>query len=526
MMSVPDENWSIFATNRNFDLMKKGILISCLLMAALAITAQPKSNFITILPTDTPGEILVKAANIVPSERQLRWQKLELTAFFHFGLNTFTDREWGEGNEDPAIFNPETLDAEQWVVTVKEAGFKQVIITAKHHDGFCLWPTNTTSHSVKNSPWKNGHGDVVREVAEACRKHNMGFGVYLSPWDRNAQSYGSDAYNDFFTRQLDELLTQYGVVDEVWFDGACGEGKDGKKQIYDFLRWYKLIREKQPGAVIAVMGPDVRWVGTENGRGRETEWSVVPTDHFDLSAIAENSQQDPVYKPVKDLMDDDLGSRVKILSAKGLAWYPAETAVSIRPGWFWHENQNHQVKTPEELFDIYMTSVGRNGVLLLNIPPDRRGLIHERDVQNLKAFKTLLDQIFAVNLAKGSTINSSNGKGEMSMLDGDDQTFFTTNSKDDTTTILHLRFPEQTTVNLLSLQEHLTTGQRVEAFELEYKDGSGDWKKVTEGTTIGYKRLIRFIPVTTRELRLGITSSRLNPTVAELGLYWIGEIAR
>ncbi|MEO8854230.1 MAG: alpha-L-fucosidase, partial [Ginsengibacter sp.] len=256
-----------------------------LLFTAFFAQAQ-KKNYAIILPTDSESEIIFKAANVVPSPRQLRWQKLELTCFFHFGVNTFTGNEWGTGKEDPKIFNPTKLDANQWVKAAKDAGFKQAIITAKHHDGFCLWPSKFTEHSVKNSPWKNGKGDVVKEVADACRKQGMGFGVYLSPWDRNCPFYGdSKEYNKYFENQLTELLTNYGKVDEVWFDGANGTGPNGKVPVYDFDAWYKLIRKLQPSAVIAIMGPDVRWVGTETGYGRETEWSVVPANNLNQSTI-------------------------------------------------------------------------------------------------------------------------------------------------------------------------------------------------------------------------------------------------
>ena len=258
----------------------------CLLLVTITVSCKVQRNFAVIQPSDSEEEIIRKAAQVVPSPRQLRWQQLELTAFFHFGINTFTNSEWGTGKEDPHVFNPTQLDARQWVRVAKEAGIKQVILTAKHHDGFCLWPSKFTKHSVESSPWKNGKGDVVREVADACKEFGLGFGIYLSPWDRNAPMYGTDAYNDFFINQLTELLTNYGLIDEVWFDGANGEGPNGKKQVYDFDRWYKHIRELQPAAVIAVMGPDVRWVGTESGYGRETEWSVVPVDNLSPAAVA------------------------------------------------------------------------------------------------------------------------------------------------------------------------------------------------------------------------------------------------
>ncbi|HSK14294.1 MAG TPA: alpha-L-fucosidase, partial [Phnomibacter sp.] len=370
------------------------------LFGKLSASFAQTNNFVLIQPGETEDEIVRKAGSLAPTPRQLRWQQLELTAFFHFGVNTFTDREWGTGKEDPKIFNPSQLDAMQWVRAAKDAGIKQVIITAKHHDGFCLWPTATTKHSVASSPWKQGKGDVVKEVADACSKLNIGFGVYLSPWDMNSTVYGSDAYNDLFVQQLTELLTNYGRIDEVWFDGANGEGPNGKKQVYDFERWYKLIRTLQPQAVIAIMGPDVRWVGTETGYGRETEWSVVPADNMDPEKIAETSQQDLAFKPQGDMMGDDLGSREKIRNAKALVWYPAETDVSIRPGWFFHDAENDKVKDPEKLLDIFFHSVGKNGVLLLNIPPDKRGLVHEKDIEALQGWKKRRDEIFAKNLLK------------------------------------------------------------------------------------------------------------------------------
>jgi len=495
--------------------MKYSFLVISFFLASVA-HAQ-KKNYAVIKPTDSEADIIRKAANVVPSPRQLRWQKLELTAFFHFGVNTFTNREWGTGKEDPAIFNPTHLDANQWVKVAKDAGFKQVILTAKHHDGFCLWPSKYTEHSVKNSPWKNGKGDVVREVADACKKQNMGFGIYLSPWDRNSPLYGTEVYNDYFVNQLTELLTNYGRIDEVWFDGANGEGPNGKKQVYDFERWYQLIRKLQPSAVIAIMGPDVRWVGTESGYGRETEWSVVPADNLDQSAIESNSQQGIAFKPSGDMTGDDLGSRDKIMKAKGLVWYPAETDVSIRPGWFYHPEENDKVKSPEKLLDIYFHSVGRNSVLLMNIPPDKEGLINEADIRNLKEWTKMRDDIFKNNLAKGAIITSANGISKQAIIDNSYSTYWTTKGKD-TAAVIELNLKKKKTFNVLMLQENITVGQRIEKFELEYFDGK-EWKKATEGTAVGYKRLLQFDPVTTDKVRLKIISSRLNPTISEMGLY-------
>lgn len=500
-----------------------GLLIATTLVGCAAGGHAEKSgrgksaSYVAVLPTDTEADIIRKAARVVPSPRQLRWQQLELTAFFHIGVNTFTDREWGDGKEDPKIFNPTALDADQWVRVAREGGIKQVILTAKHHDGFCLWPTATTKHSVAGSPWKGGKGDVVREVADACRKNGVGFGIYLSPWDRNAPMYGTDEYNDFFVQQLTELLTNYGKVDEVWFDGANGEGPNGKKQVYDFDRWYALIRKLQPGAVIAIMGPDVRWVGTESGYGRETEWSVVPVNEQLQERIEAGSQKDVTFKPLGDMRGSDLGSREKLRTAKGLVWYPAETDVSIRPGWFYHANEDNQVKTPQQLLDIYYASVGRNGVLLLNLPPDRRGLVHEQDAKHLREWKGLIDQTFTNNLLHGASVTGASRKRAKALLDNQYNTYWI-GQKDDTTATLEFTLKEPGEFDVLMLQEQVALGQRIEHFVLEYLSG-GEWKKAAEGTTVGYKRLLRFDPVRASRVRLRILSSRTEPTLSAIGLY-------
>lgn len=476
------------------------------------------ANFHPIQPGDSEETIIQKAAHVIPTARQLRWQELELTGFFHFGINTFTGKEWGDGKEDPSLFNPTDLDVEQWVLTAKQGGIRQVILTAKHHDGFCLWPTATTSHSVVSSPWKEGKGDVVKEVAEACEKHDVGFGVYLSPWDMNAPMYGTEEYNNFFVAQLTELLTQYGKIDEVWFDGANGEGPNGKKQEYDFNRWYSLIRELQPEAVIAIMGPDVRWVGTETGYGKETEWSVVPVNNLSQDQIAESSQKDVNIKPAWDKSGEILGARESMLDAKGLVWYPAETDVSIRPGWFFHENQNNQVKSVEKLLDIYFNSVGKNGVLLLNIPPDKSGRIHSIDSSNLVKWKYEIDKIFSRNIAEAGEIYSSDGSDASNLIDGDQQTFWTPKDKGSLAELV-LEFGESQLFNVLNLQEYIQRGQRVEEFILEVEQGSS-WTEIVKGTTIGYKRMLKFPDVEAKKVRLRILSSRLNPQLSEIGLYY------
>jgi alpha-L-fucosidase len=490
--------------------MKKTLFFFAVLFSLRSLA---QHNHILIPAGDAEADIIRKAANVVPSPRQLRWQELELTAFVHFGMNTFTNKEWGDGKEDTRLFNPDSLDARQWVRVLKEAGFKQVIVTAKHHDGFCLWPSQYTEHSVKNSPYK---GDVVRAVSDACREYGIGFGVYLSPWDRNNPDYGdTEKYNAYFMNQLTELLTHYGRVDEVWFDGANGEGPNGRKPVYDFNAWYALIRRLQPSAVIAIMGPDVRWVGTESGYGRQTEWSVIPADKNMLEKIADNSQKDVAYAPTGDKMAEDLGSREKIADARGLVWYPAEADVSINPGWFYHPADDAHVKSVDKLMDIYFSSVGRNCTLLMNVPPNTHGLLGDSDVTRLKAWADARKAIFAVNLAAHARVTASSGQGASSVLDTQYDTYY---QSADTTATLTFALAHPSTFDVLLLQEEITVGQRIEQFVLEYKD-AGVWKPIVSGTTVGYKRLLRFPAVTAGEVRLRILSSRLTPTLAAFGLY-------
>lgn len=475
-----------------------------------------QKNFVAIHPHDTDDDIIRKAAKVVPSARQLQWQQLELTAFIHFGMNTFTGREWGTGNEHPNLFDPAQLDTDQWVTTLKAAGFKQIVFTAKHHDGFCMWPTATTEHSVKSSIWKNGKGDVVKELAESCKKYGLGFGIYLSPWDMNAGSYGSPAYNDLFADQLKELLTNYGTIKEVWFDGANGEGANGQKQVYDFQRWYAIIRKLQPEAVIAVMGPDVRWVGTETGKGREEEWSVVPGTELNLNKTEENSQKEILFSPSKDLTDQVLGNRDKILKAKTLVWYPAETDVSIMDGWFY--NDRHKVKSPKKMMDIYFTSVGMNSVLLLNIPPDRRGLIPTEILNTLETWTKQRHAIFRTNLLRDSKITTKDLKNPHFLVDGLSATAAKARKKRSHYTI-EFGIEDPASFNVLLLQEDISRGQRIEAFEAEFFDGK-NWNTFAEGTTVGHKRLIRTRLVKASRIRLRIKQSRLNPHLSEVGLYY------
>jgi alpha-L-fucosidase len=499
------------------------------LIAAAAARPQAGSssgqgrNFALILPGDSPSDIVRKAANVVPSGPQWAWQERELIAFAHFGMNTFTNREWGQGTEDPKLFNPSDFDARQWAKALKDAGMGMLILTAKHHDGFCLWPSRYTHHSVKSSPWRGGKGDVVGDVVKACREFGLKAGIYLSPWDRHEPSFGdSPKYNEHFRNQLRELLTNYGPIDEVWFDGANGEGPNGKKQVYDWPSFYKVIRDLQPQAVIFGMAPDLRWVGTESGYGRETEWSVVPIDLRGLDPAAAAKAPNPLdamFTP-GDMTAADLGSREKIAKAPGLFWYPAETDVSIRPGWFYHPAEDGKVKTPEKLLDIYYSSVGRNSTLLLNVPPDTRGRIHDNDIKSLLGMKAILDATFRTNLAAAAAIKATSeerGHGPAPVLDGNTDSYWTP-AEGIETAALEMECPAGRTFDRAMLQEYIRAGQRIEGFVLEAWDGSA-WKAFARGTTVGYKRLLRFEPVTARKIRLTIEQSRTCPTIAEFGLY-------
>ena len=511
-------------------MLKRPRVINTILVAGLlaltgvcSSTPRDGRSIAVIDPGESLASIIRRAANVVPSERQLAWQELEFIAFAHFGMNTVTDREWGEGTEDPRLFNPTDFDARQWAQALAEAGMKQLIITAKHHDGFCLWPTAQTDYSVKASPWRDGKGDVVGDLASACREHGLKFGVYLSPWDRHEPSYGdSPRYNEFFRRQLRELLTNYGDVTEVWFDGACGEGPNGKRQVYDWPSYYAVIRELQPKAVIFGMAPDLRWVGTESGYGRETEWSVIPVSPpvIDLAKIRPVAYPlDAAFLP-RDFMGPDLASRKRLKDASALLWYPAETDVSIRPGWFYHAAEDDKVKTPETLVDIYFSSVGRNGVLLLNVPPDRRGLIHENDIASLRGMRAILDGTFRTSYADGAEVKASSeqaGHPARSILDGRKETFWTADDRVESASV-EFELKAEATFDVALVAEHIAAGQRVESFRLETRTNDG-WREFTRGTTIGYKRLLRFPAVTARAVRLVIEGSRTSPTLAGFGLY-------
>jgi len=422
----------------------------------------------------------------LPSPQQLAWQRHEFIAFAHFGMNTFTDREWGEGKEDPKLFNPTDFDARQWAAVLKDAGVKLLILTAKHHDGFCLWPSRFTEHCVKNSPWRGGKGDVVREVVDALREKQIRVGLYLSPWDRNQPTYGdSPKYNQYFRNQLRELLTNYGPVDEVWFDGACGEGPNGKKQEYDWPSCYALVRQLQPKALIAICGPDIRWVGNESGVARENESSVVKQ-----------------------------GERA--------TWYPAECDVSIRPGWFYHRSEDNKVKSLATLADIYFKSVGRNSVLLLNIPPDRRGRIADPDVARLKEFRAFLDRLYATDFIQAAKIMASSrldaAHSEDQLRDGDPDTYWMP-AAGQTTGRVEFDLGQPRTFNVARIQEDIALGERVQACHVEVLE-AGKWRVITSGGVIGHKQLRRFPAVTAQRVRLVIDEACAPPAISEFGLHF------
>jgi alpha-L-fucosidase len=450
----------------------------------------------------------------IPSARQLQWHELEFCGFIHFSMNTFTDKEWGYGDESEALFNPTDFDADQIVSTAAAAGMKALVLTCKHHDGFCLWPSKFTEHSVKRSPWKNGNGDVVKEIAEACRRHGLKFGVYLSPWDRNRADYGRPEYITYFRNQLRELLTNYGPIFEVWIDGANGgDGYYGgaretrtidRKTYYDWPNTWKLIRQLQPEACIwSDAGPDVRWAGNEIGRANQTCWATLNAADF-ASGEADSKRLSAGDRP-------------------GTDWVPPDCDVSIRPGWFYHAKEDGKVKSADDLLAIYFKSVGHGASLLLNLPPDRRGKIHDTDAQALNEFHHKLVTIFAHNLACDARATASDTRGNDAqfaaahVLGTRRDTYWAT---DDSVTNaeLVLEFQRPVTFNVVRLREFLPLGQRIEAFALDSWQVDC-WVKFAEGTSIGNCRLVRGRPLTTDKIRLRILRAGACPAISEIGLF-------
>jgi alpha-L-fucosidase len=457
----------------------------------------------------TPGPMasaMSPASRPRPSSAQLAWQREELAMFVHFGVNTFTGREWGEGDEDPRIFDPARLDARQWARTAKQAGFASMILTAKHHDGFCLWPTATTRHSVASSQWRGGKGDLVREFVDACREEGLGVGLYLSPWDRNATRYGQgDAYNDFYIAQLTELLTGYGDLVELWFDGANGEGPNGRRQAYDWPRIHRTVRELQPGAVIfSDAGPDVRWIGNERGAAGVTCWSSV-----DPARVPQAGADDPWTTDALQQGDPD-----------GSVWRPGETDVSIRPGWFWHAEENEKVRPPDDLLGLYFSSVGRNSKLLLNVPPSRDGLFQDADVRALHGFgmqrRALLDR----ELLRGARVqaSASDAMAAASHVLDDDRSRHWMPGHDARAGWLEFELPQDIEFDVVRLHEAIEHGQHVAAYRFQAWQDSG-WHTLAWGTTIGCCRLARVAPTRARRLRLSIDFAYDTPRLQRVALH-------
>lgn len=465
------------------------------------------------------------AAGIVPSERQIEWQKMEFYAFCHFGMNTFMGSEWGDGMAPAERFNPTDFDAGQWVKAIKSAGMTGLLLTCKHHDGFCLWPSEYTEYCVKNSPFRDGKGDVVKEVSDACRKEGLKFGVYLSPWDRHEESYGKGKeYDTYYKNQITELLTNYGEIFSVWFDGACGEGPNGKIQKYDWNGYYALIRELQPNAVISISGPDVRWIGNEAGVCRKEEWSVVPDWIYDNDETADKSQKDEKQDLAKNKnsMRLDIGSRKAIKDEKKFRWYPAEVDVSIRPGWFYHEKEDYKVKSVEKLYNIYLGSVGGNASLLLNIPPDKRGQIAKPDELELERFGRYLKCQFSENLmcaARASASSEIDNEHTAKNILSDDETLFWQAASDDELPEIVIDFGDETEIDKIVLQENIRTGQQIDSFKLYYEKNN-KWKKLYKGTVIGYKKIcILKRKKKVRRIKIVITNYRVKATLLKAEAY-------
>jgi len=447
----------------------------------------------------------------LPSPQQVDWQQLEYYMFIHFGPNTFTDVEWGHGDEDPEVFNPTQLDARQWARIAKEAGMKAIIITAKHHDGFCLWPSEFSTHTVRESPWKDGQGDILRELSDACKEYGLKFGVYLSPWDMNHPAYGTPEYNQIFANTLEEVLTNYGDVFETWFDGANGEGPNGKRQEYDWDLFHKTVYKHQPNTIIfSDIGPGTRWVGNERGFAGETNWSTLNVQGFEPGANA----------PAQQVLNEG--------NEDGEAWVPAESDVSIRPGWFYSPSTDDKVKSLNHLLQIYYGSVGRNSNLLLNVPIDRRGLIHPADSARLMELRQVLNASFDENLALGKTVETLQIRGGHDqfgthhLTDGDYDTYWATDDEVREAT-LTLDLGAEKEINRVVLQEYIPLGQRVKSFSVEAWDGK-QFVEIDKQTTIGYKRILVFPTLTTSKIRVNILDSKAAPILAEMAVYKAPEM--
>lgn len=432
--------------------------------------------------------------SVTPSENQLRHQAKPFYCFIHFGMNTATAREWGTGKEVPTDFTIKSINAKQWVSSIKNSGATGIILTCKHHDGFCLWESEYTDFSVKNSGFK---GDIVKLVSDECYKQGLDFGVYLSPWDMHDKRYGTDAYNDYFCNQLTELLSNYGEIFEVWFDGA--KGKNAVAFEYDWERYYEIIRRLQPKANIAICGPDIRWVGNEGGKCRKNEYSVVPKSLTKSETVEKNSQQSEGQAAALQKFkstDEDLGSRSALKNAGELCWYPAEVDVSIRRGWFYSKNENITVKSSKRLFNIYLNSVGNNCTLLLNVPPTDSGDIHPKDVKSLAGLGEKIKSITANKVLVKKNIKLTNKKS-----------------------YVEFNFNDKRRLKYVLLEEDTSFSQRVEAFDIYLKKPNNKYKKVYSGTIIGSKKIIKIKNKSCVGAALVIRQSRSNPIIKQIGFY-------
>lgn len=470
--------------------------------------------------------------NIVPSSRQKSIQRENFNAFIHYGLNTFAGKEWSDGTLLPSIFNPKEQNVEQWVKVLKYAGAKGIIFTAKHHDGFCMWQTNTTEYSIKNSPYKNGKGDVVKELSEACKKHKIKFGIYLSPWDRNSVLYGTPQYDDFYCSQLTELLTNYGEIFCVWLDGACGAESDGKnKQKYDFKRYYSLIRKLSPSTLISNCGPDVRWVGNENGTARKSEWNVIPrletSEDLIMSKSQKTANQNMKVLKENDILAKDIGSREYLDGFEHFVWSPAEVDVSIRPGWFYHKIQNLRVRSVKNLIRIYLGSVGGNSLLLLNVPPDKTGRINDVDVDRLVKLGDRIRSIFSkiVPISKivapehegankiRNVLNYSYNKNSF------DATSYYTPKNEDKTYEINMFFDKLYKIDKVRIVENVAFSQRIESFKI-YSMVKGKQIMLYEGSTVGYNRIaVLNKTIFTDNLSIVIDQCRFKPYIEHISVY-------
>ncbi len=467
-----------------------------------------------------------RLVRVRPDKRQVEFQKVEFYAFIHFTINTYTGKEWGDGTESPEIFMPDHLDAAQWVTAIKDAGMRGLILTCKHHDGFCLWPSRYTRHSVAASPYKGGKGDIVREVADACQAAGIKFGVYLSPWDRNSELYGrGEEYDDYFVNQLTELLTNYGPVFDVWFDGACGEGAGGMRQCYNWERYYKVIRKLQPDACINVCGPDIRWCGNEAGDTRDAEWSVVPARLRDTEMIADKSQQTDdtdfsFRRRTISSSDADLGSREFLKDEPDLIWYPVEVNTSIRPGWFYHQEEDDKVRSLEELSQIYFHSVGGNGTFLLNIPPNKEGLLAKEDVERLKELGEFLRKAFKRNLVEEAVLAVDSYKEGFEIENVREPGYgkYFSTREGITSCTIDIEFEEETVIHYLILQENIEMSQRIEGFSV-WTETDGNLREVYRGKVVGYKHIAQLKGIRTKFLQIKIHDARVCPTVAFLGVF-------